>query len=320
MDTSPEVITKEEGLRLLKAGQVVDAIKVFEQVRAKADDAQVCTYLGAAYSQNGDKAGAVEAFEESLRLSETPKAHFNLAVAYEAVGRIDEAMREYQKAIDLDPNYAPAQEALKRQEGQLVASPQVTQSMSTEPPPVSQTQSFAGPPPPGPAIDDAPEVLADPFAHQFAPPPTAEDLLAREMQKEQAVADQHHAMMKSGLIYGAICGAIFFVLANFASKVLAPTAIPLWAATGGGLFLYTLIVALVGAGYGALVGLWIGYTCGGESAGMQAGAVMGAVLGVLLGILSRQILMVIILMVGMALISGVVGMLIGRMVDMSISD
>lgn len=331
MDPSPEVISKEEGLRLLKAGKIEDAIRVLVKVRETADDAQVCAYLGAAYSQKGSKVNAIRAFEESLRLDETPRAYYNLAAVYESSGRIDEAVREYGMAVDLDPNYAAAKEALDRlhnkfaaahpeaQPEPAVAAAGVTQAMPAAP--ASQTQSFAGPPPAGPMIGQAPPPVADPFAHQQQnAAPTVQDLYARQMAKEQEIADQHHLMMKNGLIYGAICGSIFFVLANFASKLLAPMAIPLWATTGSGLVLYTGIVALIGAAYGCLVGLWIGYTCGGESAGMQAGAAIGAFLGLLFGLLFRSIGAVIVCALIFGILSGIVGMLIGRMVEASLPD
>lgn len=120
MDSSPEVCSKEEGLRLLKAGQLDDAIRVLEKVSEKADDPQVCSYLGAAYSKKDDKMNAIHAFEESLRLQESPKAYFNLAIVYEWVGRIEEAVREYSMAADMDPSYTPAQEALNRLHNQFV--------------------------------------------------------------------------------------------------------------------------------------------------------------------------------------------------------
>lgn len=181
-------------------------------------------------------------------------------------------------AVELDPSYAPAQQAIQRIHDEFAAAhpppePVVAAAGNTQSMPAGQTQSFSGPPASGPGIGQA---VADPFAQQHAPPPTHADVLARQMAKEQAIADQHHSLMKNGLIYGAICGSIFFVLANFASKLVLPTAIPAWAMTGGGMALYTGLVALIGAGYGCLVGLWVGYTCGGESAGMQAGAAIGA--------------------------------------------
>jgi hypothetical protein len=332
MDSSPQVFSKEEGLRLLKAGQLEDAIKVLEKVRDKTDDAQVCAFLGAAYSQKGDKANAIHAFEESLRLNETPKAYFNLAVVYEAVGRIDEAAREYRMAVELDPNYTPAQEALKRVHDQFIsanaqaaasavpAAPAVaaaaaTQSMPAAGPVTSQTQSFAGPPPIGSAPVQGPQPLADPFAPpQIYDQSRAQaDMIARQMAKEQAVADQHHAMMKSGIIYGAICGAIFFMVLSFAGSLLI-------SALGGRGLVYMLIQGLIGAAYGSVVGLWIGYTCGGDSAGFQAGAVLGLLYGFVCGLLLGSIGFIIVLGVIYGLLSGIVGWFIGRMVEMSISD
>ena len=323
MDSSPEVLSKEEGLRLLKAGQIDDAIKVLEKLRDKTDDAQACAYLGAAYSQKGDKMNAIHAFEESLRLNETPKAYFNLAVVYESVGRNDEAVREYRMAVDLDPNYALAQEALKRLHDQFAAShpqpePAVaavepTQAMPAGAPAASQTQSVSGPPSPAPAKGQAPQPIADPFAQQHVAPPTQDDLLSRQMEKDQKIADQHHSLMKNGIIYGAICGAIFFIILSFTMSMLVM-------ALGGKGWLYMAIQGLVGAAYGSLVGLWIGYTCGGDSAGFQAGAVLGLLYGMVSGLLAGGVGFMIAFGLTYGVLSGVVGLVIGRMVDMSISD
>lgn len=320
MDSSPEVFSKEEGLRLLKAGQLDDAIRVLEKVQAKTDDAQVCSYLGAAYSQKGDRMNAIHAFEESLRLQETPKAYFNLALVYESVGRIDEAVREYRMATELDANYAPAQEALARLHTQFAgvqpqaepAAAAATQVMTAGAPAASQTQAFSGPPA-GTAAGPSPAPLSDPFAHQYGPPPTEADVIARQMQKEQEIANQHHSLMKNGVIYGAICGAIYFVLSY--------GAISMWFGFFGGFNAIMLLIAgCIGAIHGSLVGLWIGYTCGGDGAGFQAGAVLGLLLGVIVGLLTRSMGVVVVLGLVFGIVSGVVGGIIGRMVDMSISN
>lgn len=316
MDSSPEVFTKEEGLRLLKAGQLDDAIRILEKVRDKSDDPQLCSYLGAAYTKKGDKMNAIHAFEESLRLQETPKAYFNLALVYESVGRIDEAVREYRMATEMDPGYAPAQEALARLHSQFEGvQPQTataTQVMAPGAPAASQTQAFSGPPP-GPAVGQAPAPVGDPFARSYGPPPTQADIMAKQMVKEQEIADQHHRLMKNGIIYGAICGAIFFILLSLMGTLMVT-------ALGGRGWLYMVINGLIGAGYGSLVGLWIGHTCGGDGAGFQAGAVLGAIYGLVLGLIAGSAG----LAIGMALIdgllSGLVGWIIGRMVEMSIQN
>ncbi len=324
MDPSPEVISKEEGLRLLKAGEIENAIKVLEKVSEKTEDAQVCAYLGAAYSQKGDRLKAIRSFEESLRIEETPRNYFNLAKMYETCGRIDEAVREYRMAADLDPNYAPATEALDRLHNQFAAAhPQVqpepaaadpTQAMAAAG--ASQTQAFAGPPPSGPMIGQAPPPV-DPYAQQQPAQPGVQELYDRQIAKQQAIADQHHLMMKNGLAYGTICGAVFFVCASLCMKLFMPM-LPIGGTSGAGILLYIVINALIGAAYGCIVGLWIGYTCGGDSAGMQAGALMGACLGLLVGLLAGSIGAAVLFAIIFGILSGIVGMLIGRMVDASL--
>lgn len=319
MDSSPEVFTKEEGLRLLKAGQLDDAIRILEVVREKTDDAQVCSYLGAAYSQKDDKMNAIHAFEESLRLNETPKAYFNLAVVYESVGRIDEAVREYRMAAELDPTYTPAQEALTRLHNQFAgvqphAEPAAaTQVITSSAPAASQTQAFSGPPQQV-AADPSNAPLQDPFARNYGPPPTEADILARQMAKEQEIADQHHKLMKNGIIYGAICGAVFFVLSyGCVAMWFAPV-------VGGFSMIMIPVAGLVGAVYGCLVGLWIGHTCGGEGAGLQAGAALGAVFGLGTGLLMGSISTAVLFCIVYGILSGIVGLIVGKLVDVSISD
>lgn len=318
MDSSPEVVSKEEGIRLLKAGQIDESIRILDKFCDKNDDHQAWAYLGAAYTQKGDKMQAIHAFEESLRLQETPKAYFNLALVYESVGRIDEAVREYRMATELDPNYNPAQEALVRLANQFagVQPPQpqaatATQVMTAGAPAASQTQVFSGPPP-GPAVGQAPVPLQDPFAHSYGPPPTQADLMKQQMAKEQEIADMHHKLMKNGVIYGAICGSIFFVLAY--------GAVATWFMLLGAFNpIMLLISGCLGAIHGSLVGLWIGYTSGGDGAGFVAGAVLGALVGLVLGLLSGSILVVLTLAGIFAVCSGICGMIIGKMVDISIS-
>ena len=115
MEAFPPGAAKEEGLRLLKAGKISEAIAKLEQALAlDPDDARLHCYLGAAYNAVPDKLHAIHHFEECLRVEETPKAYYNLGLVYESVHRIDEAVRQYRMALELDPNYTQAQEALKK--------------------------------------------------------------------------------------------------------------------------------------------------------------------------------------------------------------
>lgn len=328
MDPSPEFASREEGLRLLKAGQIDEAIQVLERLADKgSDDPLVHSCLGVAYSKKEDKVQAIHAFEEALRLQETPKAYFNLAVAYESAGRIDEAVREFKMATELDPNNAPAREALARLHNQFsgVQPPAPaeqaaasTQVMTAAPAGISQTQSFSGPPP-GP-VAQAPAPIGDPFAQQYSPAPTQADFLAKQMRQAQEIADQHHRLMKNGIIYGAICGSVFIVCLVLIMNMLTMGGLPEFATRGWGLLIYVAIVALAGAIYGCLVGLWIGYTCGGDGAGTQAGAAIGVVMGILFGLPTGSMGTMMVCAIVFGVCSAGVGMIIGRMVDVSISD
>jgi len=138
MDSSQEVFTKEEGLRLLKAGQIEDAIRVLDKVSRKTEDAQAWAFLGAAYNQIGDKMHAIHAFEESLRINETPKAYYNLGLIYESVKRTDEAVREYRMALELDSEYKLAAAAIERLHNMFASTHPEPEPVVVEPQPVEQ--------------------------------------------------------------------------------------------------------------------------------------------------------------------------------------
>jgi tetratricopeptide (TPR) repeat protein len=74
-------------------------------------------------AQAGDPGRAVELFRKALTLNpHLPEAHFNLALAYAALGRIDEAISQYRKAIELRPGFAEAHNNLGlilREQGKL---------------------------------------------------------------------------------------------------------------------------------------------------------------------------------------------------------
>jgi tetratricopeptide (TPR) repeat protein len=123
METTPGTALTDEGLRLLKAGQVDQAIEALEKVlQADSDDAKAHMFLGIAYNQKGDRLRAIHHLEESVRLEETARSYYNLGLMYESAKRVDEAIREYRMAIELDPSYAPAHDALKRLHDQFEAA------------------------------------------------------------------------------------------------------------------------------------------------------------------------------------------------------
>jgi len=119
MELSGQPASRQQGLYLLKAGQIDEAIDLFTQLeKADPDDPQIHTYLGAAYCRKGDKLHAVWEFEESLRLEESAANYYNLGAMYESLHRIDEAVREYLTAVELDPSHARAVQAVERLKNQ----------------------------------------------------------------------------------------------------------------------------------------------------------------------------------------------------------
>jgi len=122
MDFTLGNVSTEEGLRLLKAGQIDQAIDVLGKVlQADSDDAKAHMYIGIAYYRKNDRLHSIHHLEESLRLEESPKGYYNLGLVYEAVHRVDEAVRQYRMALEMDPNYELAQQALKRLHDQFEA-------------------------------------------------------------------------------------------------------------------------------------------------------------------------------------------------------
>ncbi len=123
MVTTPGSACRDEGLSLFRSGRVREAIaKLEDALRLDDEDPQTHTYLGAAYNAANDKLHAVHHFEESVRLLESPNSLYNLGVAYESVHRIDEAVRQYRMAAELDPSYTKACDALQRLHTQYTAA------------------------------------------------------------------------------------------------------------------------------------------------------------------------------------------------------
>ena len=296
-------VTREEGLRLLKAGQVDDAVRVLtEVIRADEDDALAHMYLGAAFNTKGDKLHAIHHFEESLRLEETAKGYYNLALIYEAVHRLDEAVRQYRMAIEIDANYAPAQEALNRLHNAIAPPLEPADSSSVA------CEQVA-------AVGAAAAIGQMPPAHSFNQRPSGPpDPLVRQIEDLRKVRDAHHALIRSGVIYGAIAGAFTFVAMRIVLSIL------FLALAGSFSFTALISSAITGVIFGSLVGLWIGYTNGEDTAGLLAGFVLTFVFYFFVGLLHGWGLASIVLGVVLGVIGAIAGFLIGKIVDSSIGQ
>lgn len=310
MEISPENITREEGLRLMKAGQFSEAIEVLDQlVEQEPEDPELQGYLGIAYFQKGDKLHAIRHLEESINIQETPRMYYNLGLVYEAAYREDEAIRQYKMALALDSNYAPAQKAMEKLQ-------QTFEAAHPAPPPEEQTVEMQAPQGVDPTTGVAPVQTAAP---QQPPKPTGPpDPLLLQIEKQKKLMEHQKALLKSGLAYGVVCGALVVPAVYFGLGRFTGAAFPKFAAEGYGLFILAFILLIVGALYGAGVGYWVAKTCEGEGAGMKAGAVIGVVFGLIIGLLTGNLFLILMNIVSMGVAGGLSGMLIGRLVDGSI--
>lgn len=111
----------ELGLESLKANDIDKAIEYLEEATNIApQDFTGFSYLGIAYARKGLYNRAVGAFLVALRLRpNVPSVHFNIGLAYQADGFLPEAKVEFEKALEIDPSYQRASEALKALETQM---------------------------------------------------------------------------------------------------------------------------------------------------------------------------------------------------------
>lgn len=115
MESNTELSCKQQGLEFLKSGKLDEAIELLGSTLEKdPDDPEIHMYLGMVYFKKGDRLHSIHHFEEALRLDESAKSYFNLGMVYENAHRMDEAVREYRMALELDPNYTKAVDAINR--------------------------------------------------------------------------------------------------------------------------------------------------------------------------------------------------------------
>lgn len=111
----------EEGIKAYAAGDLDKAIQELEEAtRQDHESFKAFNYLGAAYFAKGRTDAAIGAFKTAEQIAPgVVSIHFNIAQAYEASGILSEAEYEYNRAIELDPNYTKAREALERLQKKL---------------------------------------------------------------------------------------------------------------------------------------------------------------------------------------------------------
>lgn len=104
------------GIEAFKANDHDTAIEELE-IATQLDhgDYKAFCYLGAAYAAKDRYNAAIGAFKTAEQIAPgVASIHYNIAQAYEATGILNEAEYEYERALEITPNYAKAQEALAR--------------------------------------------------------------------------------------------------------------------------------------------------------------------------------------------------------------
>jgi Flp pilus assembly protein TadD len=93
------------GTSLATRGDLDGAVRHFEEAaRLRPDDAGARKNLGTAALSRGDVAGAERHLREAVRLApDDPQAHDLLGVALGRMGRLDEAIRAFERALAIDP-------------------------------------------------------------------------------------------------------------------------------------------------------------------------------------------------------------------------
>jgi tetratricopeptide (TPR) repeat protein len=146
------------GRELFQAEKYEEAIPYLERAARSAEDAD--TVRGPALSHLGIAQFALERFEDSvatfraaiLQMPGKARLHFNLGNSLFALGRLAEAKRQYELALDIDPQYEEAQQALVV----LAAEAQAAQQQQAAAPPHQSLPLLAEPTAPAglPAVTD----------------------------------------------------------------------------------------------------------------------------------------------------------------------
>jgi len=116
------------GLTYLKSGDNEEALTQFQKeinVASKGSQAKIDRFLeqayyfsGMIYLEEGSFRGAINNFKKSLTISDTGSdTYFHLGEAYEGLDETQQARQSYEKALELDPSYKEAKEALEKING-----------------------------------------------------------------------------------------------------------------------------------------------------------------------------------------------------------
>src|SRR5262245_25005940 len=110
--TVPEIFAA--ALAHHQAGRFREAEAGYRQVLAREPKhAMTLQLLGLIAHQTGNPAAALELIQQAIKLQgDIPEFHHNAAQVLETLGRPDEAILSYRRALQFNPNLSPAHESL----------------------------------------------------------------------------------------------------------------------------------------------------------------------------------------------------------------
>jgi len=92
-----------------QAGRLAEAEALYgEALRADPGNADALYLSGLIAHQRGDSARAAALISEALKHGDAPNYRYNLALALDGAGRLDEARTAYERALELEPDRAAA--------------------------------------------------------------------------------------------------------------------------------------------------------------------------------------------------------------------
>jgi len=116
VELSPRLADAQYGLGALlqEKGRTDEALEHYQAaLEANPNLADLYAPTATLSAQKGDLAGAVRLYEEALRREPKASVHFNLAITLERLGRREEARRQYEAALAIEPGLAAARQRLE---------------------------------------------------------------------------------------------------------------------------------------------------------------------------------------------------------------
>jgi Tfp pilus assembly protein PilF len=123
MSTGPENgVTVQHARQHLMAGHASEAIQELRSLlQQDAENAEAYELMGAALTMAGNKDGGLACFERACELKpERASYHYNFGCALEKLDDPMRAIAQFRLAVQADPNYTRASEAVRRVEMALL--------------------------------------------------------------------------------------------------------------------------------------------------------------------------------------------------------